>query len=281
MVRSGPSCACGYSAFFIGWDGTLIVFNDITPMSGKRSASSQRGQSRNRPSPPPASAALIVFAKAPVAGQVKTRLCPPLTPDEAASLHGSLVLDLLERCQTVKGCDRILAGSPTPEHPFFSAMKTRFKIPIWDQIGDDLGARMGHAFQSALGSSYHSVLIVGTDIPGITVSLITTAFKNLQDHDIVLGPTVDGGYYLIGLRTPVPELFENIPWSTDQVFSLTEEKINALGLTLTVLPILRDLDTVEDLQVFVQDSKDRKNQIFSNRTKNVLQELAKRVATRE
>jgi len=255
-------------------------------MSGNPSRTRQFGSSpqkhgQKRGGRPPASTALIVFAKAPVAGQVKTRLCPPLTPDEAASLHGSLVLDLLDRCQSLKGCDAIVAGAPSQNHPFFGAMKTRFKIPIWDQVGDDLGARMAHAFQAALGSSYHSVLIVGTDIPGISVSLITTAFKSLQDHDIVLGPTVDGGYYLIGLRTPVPELFENIPWSTDQVFSLTEEKIKALGLTLTVLPMLRDLDTVDDLQVFIQDSQDRKNQVFSNRTKNVLQELAKRVATRE
>jgi len=246
----------------------------------RRSGSSQRGPGRNRPSPPPASAVIIVFAKAPVAGQVKTRLCPPLTPDEAASLHGSLVLDLLERCQSLKECDRILAGAPTPEHPFFGAMKTRFKIPVWDQVGHDLGARMAHTFQSSLGSPYHSVVIVGTDIPGITVQLISTAFKSLQDHDVVVGPTVDGGYYLIGLRSPVPELFENIPWSTDSVFALTQEKITALGLSLKILPMLRDLDTVEDLQVFIQESKDRKNQVFSSRTKNVLQELEKRVATR-
>ena len=254
-------------------------------MSGKssqtrQSRSWQRGSGRNQPSPPPASAALIVFAKAPVAGQVKTRLCPPLTPDEAASLHGSLVLDLFERCQSLKECDRILAGAPTPEHPFFGAMKTRFNIPIWDQVGHDLGARMAHTFQSSLGSPYHSVLIVGTDIPGLTVSLISTALRGLQNHDIVLGPTVDGGYYLIGLRSPIPELFENIPWSTDTVFSLTQEKITALGRSLKILPMLRDLDTVEDLQVFIQESKDRKSHVFSRRTKNVLLELEKRVATR-
>ena len=250
-------------------------------MSGKRqSGSSTRGQGRNRPAPPPASTALIIFAKAPVAGQVKTRLCPPLTPDEAASLHGSLVLDLLDRCQSLKGIDRILAGAPTREHPFFGAMKTRFKIPVWDQVGDDLGARMAHAFQSALGSPYQSVLIVGTDIPGINVSLITTAFKSLQDHDIVLGPTVDGGYYLIGLRSPVPELFEHIPWSTDKVLSLTREKTQALDLSVKILPRLRDLDTVEDLQIFIQESKNPKNQVFSGRTRNVLQELALRLPKR-
>ncbi len=251
------------------------------PSRTRRSGSSQRGRNRNRAVPPPASAALIVFAKAPVAGYVKTRLCPPLTPDEAASLHGSLVLDLLERCQSLKGCDRILAGSPTPDHPFFGAMNTRFKIPIWDQVGDDLGARMAQAFHSALGSPYQSAIIIGTDIPDITAPLMTTAFKSLQDHDVVLGPTIDGGYYLIGLRTPVPELFEHIPWSTDKVFSLTQEKIQALGLSLKILPMLRDLDTVEDLHLFIQESKDRKNQTFSSRTKNVLQELEKRVATRD
>ena len=250
------------------------------PSHARQPSSSQRGSGRNRPSPPPASAAIIVFAKAPVAGQVKTRLCPPLTPDEAASLHGSLVLDLLERCQSLKECDRILAGAPTPEHPFFRAMKTRFKIPVWDQVGPDLGARMAHTFQSSLGSPYHSVLIVGTDIPGLTVSLISTAFRSLQHHDIVLGPTVDGGYYLIGLRSPIPELFENIPWSTDTVFSLTQEKIIALGLSWKILPMLRDLDTVEDLHFFIQESKGQKSQAFSSRTKNVLQELEKRVATR-
>jgi len=234
-----------------------------------------------RSTPQPNSAALIIFAKAPVEGYVKTRLCPPLTPDEAASLHGSLVLDLLEKCKSLQACDRILAGAPTPEHPFFGAMKARFNIPIWGQVGPDLGSRMAHAFQLALGSPYQSAIIIGTDIPGITVSLISTALKNLQNHDIVVGPTVDGGYYLIGLRSPVPELFEQIPWSTDQVLSLTKEKAQSLRLSVKVLPMLRDLDTMEDLQDFIKESKDPKNQVFSSRTKNVLQELEKRIAMRK
>jgi rSAM/selenodomain-associated transferase 1 len=251
------------------------------PSRIRRSGSSQQGRGRKGPTASPNSAALIVFAKAPIEGYVKTRLCPPLTPDEAASLHGSLVLDLLERCQALKGCDRILAGAPTPDHPFFGAMKTRFNIPIWDQVGDDLGARMAHAFQSAFGLPYQSVIIIGTDIPGITGPLISMAFKSLQQHDIVLGPTVDGGYSLIGLRSPTPELFEQIPWSTDAVFSLTQEKANAQGLSVKTLPMLRDLDTVEDLQAFIKESKDPKKQVFSSRTKSVLQELEKRVAMRQ
>jgi len=251
------------------------------PSRIRRSGSPQQGHGRMRSTPQPNSAALIIFAKAPVEGYVKTRLCPPLTPDEAASLHGSLVLDLLEKCKSLQSCDRILAGAPTPEHPFFGAMKARFNIPIWGQVGPDLGSRMAHAFKLALGSPYQSVIIIGTDIPGITVSLISTALKNLQNHDIVVGPTVDGGYYLIGLRSPVPELFEQIPWSTDQVLSLTKEKAQSLRLSVKVLPMLRDLDTMEDLQDFIKESKDPKNQVFSSRTKNVLQELEKRIAMRK
>ncbi len=166
-------------------------------------------------------------------------------------------------------------------HPFFSAMKARFKIPIWEQRGDDLGARMAQAFQAALGNPYRSGIIIGTDIPGITVSMLSTAFKSLEEHDVVMGPTEDGGYYMIGLKKDVPELFENIAWSTDTVFSVTQEKVHALGLSLKVLPKLRDLDTEEDLHVFIQDSKHPKNQTFSDRTKKVLQELEKRVATRQ
>jgi len=241
----------------------------------------QHGQGGSRHAPSPSSAAIIVFAKAPVAGQVKTRLCPPLTPDEAASLHGSLVLDMLERCQSLKGYDRILAGTPSPHHPFFRAMEARFKIPVWDQMGDDLGARMSSVFKKSLGSPYRSVVVIGTDIPGINGPLVTMAVKSLQDHDVVLGPTVDGGYYLIGLRSPVPVLFENIPWSTDQVYAITEQKIKTLGLSLKMLPRLRDLDTVEDLHTFIRDAKDRQNQTFSSRTKNVLQELARRLTNRD
>ncbi len=247
----------------------------------RRAGSSLRRKSKQHASPLPASTALIIFAKAPVAGDVKTRLCPPLTPDEAASLHGSLVLDIIERGALLKGCEQILAGAPDAEHPFFRAMKARFKIPILDQRGDDLGSRMAQAFQTALGNPYQSGIIIGTDIPGITVSILSAAFKSLEEHDVVMGPTEDGGYYLIGLKKNVPELFENIAWSTDTVFSVTQEKAKELGLSLKVLPKLRDIDTEDDLYIFIQESRNPNNQTFSSRTQKVLQELEKRLATRQ
>lgn len=236
---------------------------------------------RHRRSPAPSvSKAIVVYAKAPIEGYVKTRLCPPLTGDEAASLHGSLVMDLLECCQVVKGCDRILAGAPTGQHPFFKAMETRFQVKLWEQSGEDLGARMAKTFQDGLRSAYQALVIVGTDIPGISPQLLTQAVSVLQNHDVVLGPTLDGGYYLIGLRKPVPELFQHIPWSTSQVCALTEQKVKALGLSLARLPTLRDIDTIEDVQAFIQELKRPGSTPISQRTKNVFMELEKRLKAR-
>jgi len=225
-------------------------------------------------------AAVVVFAKAPMEGEVKTRLCPPLTPDEAASLHGSLVMDLLEKCQAVKGCDRILAASPTSQHPFFKAMEARFKVKLWEQTGETLGARMAKTFQEGLVSAYQALVIVGTDIPELAPRMVTQAITALRDHDVVLGPTFDGGYYLVGLRKYVPEIFLDIPWSTDQVCELTEQHIQRLGLSMARLPTLRDIDTIEDLQAMIRDLKGPGSSLVSQRTKNVLTELEKRLKAR-
>lgn len=250
------------------------------PFDGDQPVRSKWRPAAAKAAPTSTTAAVVVFAKAPIVGEVKTRLCPPLTPDEAASLHGSLVMDMLERCQAVKGCDRILAGSPDRTHPFFKAMEGRFKVKLWEQVGEDLGARMARTFQDGLESSYHSLMIVGTDIPGITSQMMTQALTALTEHDLVLGPTVDGGYYLIGLRKHVPELFQGIPWSTDQVYARTEQKAKALGLSLKILPTLRDIDTIEDLQAVTRDMNLPGPNLVSQRTKNVLLELSKRLKTR-
>ncbi len=243
---------------------------------GKGSWKHQKG----RPSQEPQEKALVIFAKAPVAGDVKTRLCPPLTPDEAASLHGTLVMDMVERMQSLKEFDRILAGSPSADHPFFLALGARNRIKIWQQVGEDLGARMAEAFHRALEAAYRHTIIIGTDIPGITSNLIKQASEALENHDVVLGPTMDGGYYLIGLRKEWPELFTEMPWSTSTVFAQTEKRIEALGGTVKFLPELRDLDTKTDLDSFIQESNNPQRAMFSTRTRNVLKELANRLRER-
>jgi rSAM/selenodomain-associated transferase 1 len=205
--------------------------------------------------------ALIIFAKAPVPGEVKTRLCPALTPDEAASLHGSFVLDAIERSKAIargssgpKGIDRFLACAPSSKHVFFRIMEERHGIHLVDQIGEGLGERMSQAASHAFSKGYHRVLLVGSDLPTLQPGVYAQALDLLERHDLVLGPAQDGGYYLLGLGRMAPELFVGIPWSTDQVLALTRRKAEQSGLTTALLTPCRDVDTLEDLQALIVEA---------------------------
>jgi rSAM/selenodomain-associated transferase 1 len=234
--------------------------------------------------------ALVIFAKAPIPGQVKTRLCPPLTHDEAATLQGSFVLDTLERTKAAGiklklPFDRYLACAPSSTLVFFKILEERQGVTLIDQEGEDLGSRMHHAFDGLFKRGYHHVLIVGTDVPSLPLSYYQQALVHLEKHDLVLGPALDGGYYLIGLNKPTPVLFENIPWSTDRVLSLTREKATNLGLSTVLLPEWRDIDRLNDLQAMIDASavdakKPKHEQSFSSRTAGALQLIAKRLKSR-
>ncbi len=248
----------------------------MAPRQPNHSARARPGASRS-----PSESALIIFAKAPIPGQVKTRLCPPLTPDEAASLHGSVVLDMLERSRGAASMDRFLACAPSSDHVFFKILEERHGIRLVTQIGDDLGARMARAMADAFTSGYRNVLVIGTDLPTLPGSTFAEAVKLLAVHDLVLGPTVDGGYYLIGLRKPAPELFTGIPWSTNRVLSLTREQAAARGLHTALLPVRRDVDTVEDLAALIEETGVARTtsggNALSPRTAAVLRLLANRL----
>jgi len=235
-------------------------------------------------------AALVIFGKAPIAGQVKTRLCPPLTPDEAATLHGSFLLDMLERTKTAVSklklpMDRYVACAPSASHVFFQIMEERQGVRLIDQIGDDLGARMAQAFSTMFARGYARVLIVGTDVPTLPIDHFTQALAMLETHDLVLGPSRDGGYYLIGLRQATPELFAGIPWSSERVLAMTVERATSLGLTAVTIAPWRDVDTIDDLTALIEaaasdSSKSKTDRTFSARTAGVLQLLAKRLRAR-
>ena len=235
-------------------------------------------------------AALVIFTKAPIPGEVKTRLCPPLTPDEAATLHGSFVLDMLERSKTAVAklklpLDRYLACMPSSTLVFFKIMEERQSVKLIDQVGDDLGRRMQHTFETMFAKHYQRVFIVGTDVPSLPLDHYTQALALLEKNDLVLGPALDGGYYLIGLKRMAPDLFVGIPWSTDRVLEMTQEKATTLGLKTALLPPWRDVDTIEDLRALIAtsalDAKKPKNeQSFSTRTAGTLQLLAKRLQSR-
>ena len=239
----------------------------------------------------PASAALVIFAKAPIPGQVKTRLCPALTEDEAATLHGSFVLDTLERTKAAAAkfklsIDRVLACAPSSTHVFFRIMEARHGVTLLDQEGEDLGARMRQAFVCLFARGYQRICLVGTDVPSLPLTHYRDAVESLTRHDLVLGPAKDGGYYLIGMTRPHPDLFTNIPWSTDQVMALTEQKAAAEGLKTALLPVWNDVDTVEDLQGLIDDcaadkKRPKQERVYSTRTAGTLELLAKRLRTRQ
>ena len=224
------------------------------------------------------STALIIFAKAPIPGEVKTRLCPPLDHDEAASLHGTLVLDAVERAKGLPGASLYVAGAPDLAHPFFKVMEGRYGAQLLIQRGPDLGSRMRWAMQDAFEQGAQEVLLTGTDLPTLPRAYLAEALKLVKAHDVVLGPTADGGYYLIGLRKMVPVLFEGIAWSTASVLAETKKKIEQAGLPLGLLPECRDLDTVDDLKVFIGlCGKDR---AMTKRTEGALRLIATRLKER-
>lgn len=190
---------------------------------------------------------LLVFVKAPRPGAVKTRLAAVLGDDGAARLYRVLVEEEIRRTAPRAGeYDRTF---------FFTPEDARPEIERWlpgealaAQQGADLGARMAAAFDAAFQEGARRVAIIGTDVPEAGREHVMEALRSLDNHDVVLGPTHDGGYYLIALDRPRPALFQSIPWSTPSVLPATAERAGVLGLSVRMLDPLRDIDTVDDLK---------------------------------
>lgn len=193
--------------------------------------------------------ALIIFAKAPVPGEVKTRLQPHLSPEECASIHASFIKDTIMLAKRVKGAAIFLACHPGVENPFFQKLSEDFDIRLMTQNGKDLGERMSNAIKRGLEMGYKRVVVIGSDSPDLPPEYIKAGFEMLDSTDMAVGPARDGGYYLIGGRRELP-VFDGIPWSSDKVFELTLEKAGRYGITFSVLEKWYDIDTWEDLQRF-------------------------------
>lgn len=190
----------------------------------------------------------MVFVKAPRAGQVKTRLARGVGERAAVQLYRCFVLDVLDL--------------PGPEHPditvCYDPPGADREIRQWlgdgyayrRQKGADLGERMANAFETAFAEGYDRALLVGTDLPDLPRRHIEEAEQALETADAVLGPSGDGGYYLIGFTRDgyQPAVFTGIPWSTDAVFRLTEKILNRSRRSLHILPAWQDVDTLEDLR---------------------------------
>ena len=189
-----------------------------------------------------------MFLKAPQPGKVKTRLAAVIGPRRAADLYRAFVVDTLSWVTRFPIATQRVDFSPISE----SARCKELLPPgtsceLHPQVDGDLGQRMEGAFRSMFDSQHKRCVIIGTDCPMLTPRIVRTAFKTLEQDDVVLGPTEDGGYYLIGLRKPAPTLLRNMKWSTDRVCSTTCRRAHAAGLRTTLLPKLADVDVVADL----------------------------------
>ena len=192
--------------------------------------------------------ALAVRAKAPVAGQVKTRLVPFLAPAQAAKLYTSLLVDLATRLRSFGTADRYLAYAPRGAQDSLRKLVPK-EFNFVAQRGRDLGERMGNVFADLLAAGHRSVVLIGSDLPVFPLEFLTRAFALLDGSatDLVLGPNRDGGYYLIGMRRPVPEVFDGMAWGVNSVFRSTCDRIRAVGLNVSRLPPWLDIDTPADV----------------------------------
>lgn len=192
---------------------------------------------------------LIIFIKAPRLGHVKTRLSGAIGNKLALQFYQSMVEDLLLNFHKNEFFDvRIM----------FWPEDGRIEIQNWlgnhweysAQSKGDLGEKMQDAFCRGFQDGYKKIIIIGSDLPELTLQNINEAFAHLEDNQLVLGPTHDGGYYLIGLQTPQPTLFENIQWSSREVLYQTLKNSESVNLIVAMLPRKNDIDTYDDLQNF-------------------------------
>jgi len=198
---------------------------------------------------------LIIFTRYPEVGRVKTRLIPALGPQGAADLQERMTEDTLRTAEAAaaeNGLDLEIhhAGSNTEQMAAWLGPHRSYR----GQGSGDLGDKLARAFADAFREHYHQVMIIGADCPALTPRTLADGFAGLRDHELVLGPAADGGYYLIGLSRPCPELFAGQPWGSDTLLSATIDVARKLDLTFHLLEELADVDRPEDLKTFSNHS---------------------------
>jgi rSAM/selenodomain-associated transferase 1 len=191
--------------------------------------------------------ALVIMAKEPRVGSTKTRLCPPLKPVEATGFYEALLLDTIERTAALPGIDLAIAVTPADSTPYFTRIAPPHTILVPVDCRD-IGECLYKSLDDLLGRGYSRVMALNSDGPSLPNEFILQAAERLDDHDLVFGPSDDGGYYLIGLKEVPAPIFTGIEWSTAQVLSQTLEKCAALGLGVHLLPEWYDVDTADDIE---------------------------------
>lgn len=201
--------------------------------------------------------AVAVMAKASIPGKAKTRLVPPLTEDEAATLNTVFLRDAADTILSAAGYANIsgwMAFAPAGTGPFFRAHLPE-SIGLLETVAPSLGECLLHAAATLLRAGHGAVCLLNSDSPTLPAGYLVAAATALAapGDRIVLGPSTDGGYYLIGMKHPHPGLFQDIAWSTDQVFTQTLARAETLGLSVFQLPIWYDVDSAESLQTLIDE----------------------------
>ncbi len=190
----------------------------------------------------------IIFSRYPRPGASKTRLIPRLGPEGAARLQRwmteNVVAEAARLATTTPVQVELAMADATPDE--MAAWLGR-QLPWQEQVGADLGERMAFAFRQAFSQGFQRVVLVGADCPAVNTGILAQAFQELHDKDLVLGPTKDGGYYLIGLTRANPALFTDISWGSDKVFGQTMAEAQETGCKTALLARLGDVDWPEDL----------------------------------
>lgn len=196
----------------------------------------------------PLKQALIIFARNPVRGKVKTRLAATMGDDKALSIYQSLLEHTVQITQQlpydcyVFYADGISKNDVWPDDLYLKK----------NQEGKDLGQRMLHAFDTLFQQGYQKIIIIGTDCFELSSFILLDAFTALDEKEVVIGPSEDGGYYLLGMRQFFPFLFEEKAWSTDSVYSSTVQQLVIQNIRYEILPILNDIDTEDDWKQYLQ-----------------------------
>jgi rSAM/selenodomain-associated transferase 1 len=193
---------------------------------------------------------LAVFVKAPEPGRVKTRLAHEIGAEEAAALYRRLGRAVVSQCTANDRHRTVVWFAPVEGGAAVRSWLNDLGVADFiAQRSGGLGQRLAGTFGRHFRAGARRVVVIGSDCPDVDRSVVQGAFAALEHSDLVLGPSEDGGFYLIGLAAPAPGLFRRVAWSTPAVFDQTARNAQRLGLSVSTLPVLRDIDTVADAQV--------------------------------
>ena len=198
---------------------------------------------------------ILLFIKAPIMGQVKSRLAADVGEEIALGLYKNFILDMINTLKESGHFFRICYHPPEEEKAVSAWLGPYY--PYMPQLGNDLGGKMEGAFNRIFSEGFASGVLIGSDVPDMPSTMVQEAFESLKNNDVVIGPAADGGYYLVGFNQDsfLPRVFDGIPWSTHTVYQETMRILQAASLRVHHLPLWRDVDAVGDLRSLFDRSR--------------------------